>query len=116
MNDMSKQFLSSQGLRGYRGDGGEASVGRRAMPGLPQTPTKGRVIRASELGQYAYCARAWWLQTIRGVAPANTGALQQGEAAHRQHGRAVWLAGVARRVAIGLLALAALLALLTALR
>ncbi len=81
-----------------------------------QTPAKGRIIRASELGQYAYCARAWWLQTIRGAEPANTRDLRQGEAAHRQHGRAVWLAGAARWAAIGLLALAALLALLAALR
>ncbi|MGQ9903777.1 MAG: hypothetical protein ACUVRU_05400 [Anaerolineae bacterium] len=79
-------------------------------------PTRGRVIRASELGQYAYCARAWWLQAIRGVAPANSRDLQQGEAAHRQHGRAVWLAVVARQAAIALLALAVLLALLAALR
>lgn len=79
-----------------------------------QTPLRGRVIRASELGQYAYCARAWWLQTIREIAPANARELRQGEAAHQQHGRAVWLAGALRWVAFGLLALAILLALLKA--
>ncbi len=87
-----------------------------SVTGPRRTPIKGRVIRASELGQYAYCARAWWLQTIREIPPANRRDLQQGEMAHRQHGRTVWLAGVLRWVALGLLALAILLALVTALR
>ncbi len=84
--------------------------------GPRQTPVKSRVIRASELGQYAYCARAWWLQTIRGIPPANTRDLQQGEATHRRHGQTVWLAGALRWAAIGLLALAILLALVMAVR
>lgn len=86
------------------------------MTQTPQTSFKGRVIRASELGQYAYCARAWWLQTIREIQPANARDLRQGEAAHRQHGRAVWLAGALRWMAIGLLTLAIVLALVMLLR
>lgn len=85
-------------------------------PAEHSEPARRRVIRASELGQYAYCARAWWLQAIREIQPANTRDLQQGDAAHRQHGRAVWLAGALRWMAIGLLALAIALALVMALR
>ncbi|MCS6847632.1 MAG: hypothetical protein RMN52_07960 [Anaerolineae bacterium] len=50
-----------------------------------------RVIRASEIGQYAYCARAWWLSNVAGVPSANTAELQRGAAMHRHHGQAVWL-------------------------
>ena len=46
-----------------------------------------QVIRASELGQYAYCARAWWLGRVLGYRPANLERLAAGEAAHVQHGR-----------------------------
>jgi hypothetical protein len=62
-----------------------------------------RVIRASELGQYKYCARAWWLGSIRGVPSTNTRQLAQGEAVHQQHGRTVWAAGMLRWVALALL-------------
>jgi CRISPR/Cas system-associated exonuclease Cas4 (RecB family) len=74
------------------------------------TPNKRRVIRASEIGQYAYCAKAWWLGSVEGVAPSNTRELAQGERAHRQHGQRVWLASALRLVALVvlLLALAAL--------
>ena len=47
----------------------------------------GQVIRASELGQYAYCARGWWLGRVLGYRPANLERLAAGEAAHVQHGR-----------------------------
>jgi CRISPR/Cas system-associated exonuclease Cas4 (RecB family) len=64
------------------------------------------VIRASEIGQYAYCARAWWLGSVMGVPSSNTREMAQGEAVHAQHGRAVWLAGALRVLAIGLLLVA----------
>lgn len=46
-----------------------------------------RIIRASEVGRYGYCARAWWLQYIQGVEPENRVALEQGLQAHAAHGR-----------------------------
>jgi len=49
----------------------------------------GTVIRASELGEYAYCARAWWLGRVLGYRPANLERLAAGEAAHVRHGRKV---------------------------
>jgi hypothetical protein len=64
------------------------------------------VIRASEIGQYAYCARAWWLGNVMGVPSRNVREMAQGEVVHRQHGQAVWFAGALRAIAIGLLLLA----------
>jgi hypothetical protein len=72
-----------------------------------------RVIRASELGQYCYCARAWWLSTIMGVQPDNVRDLYAGSAAHERHGRTVWLAG-ALRIAAAVLAIIAVIVLLIA--
>ena len=48
-----------------------------------------RVIRASEIGQYDFCAKAWWLGSVEGVEPSNVGELQAGTAAHAEHGRQV---------------------------
>ena len=52
---------------------------------------KDRVIRASELGQYAYCAKAWWLGSVEGVPSANVRELDAGASAHEQHGQTVRL-------------------------
>ena len=64
-----------------------------------------RIIRASEIGQYDFCAKAWWLGNIEGVPPANLDELQAGTAAHEEHGRKVQRASQLQRMAIGLLAL-----------
>ena len=81
------------------------------MEDTPQKP--GRIIRASEIGQYEYCARAWWLGNVKGVPSSNTREMARGEEAHQQHGRAVWLAGALKVLAL-LLALAALALLVLA--
>jgi CRISPR/Cas system-associated exonuclease Cas4 (RecB family) len=65
-------------------------------------------VRASELAQYAYCARAWWLQRVKGFQPENVAALDQGLALHHAHGRSVAATSHWRRWAYGLLAIAAL--------
>jgi hypothetical protein len=58
-----------------------------------------RVIRASEIGQYVYCAHAWWLGSIEGLPSSRQQEMATGEAAHARHGRAVrtllWLNGLA---------------------
>ncbi len=54
-------------------------------PSNPPTPT----IRASEIGQYVFCQRAWWLGSVQGYRPVNEEALSAGTQAHRQHGRSV---------------------------
>lgn len=70
------------------------------------------VIRASEIGQFAYCPRAWYLGSVLGLPSANVADLGAGTETHRRHGRRVYLALVFQRVGIalgvlGLLALAA---------
>ena len=67
-----------------------------------------RVIRASEVGEYVFCHRAWWLRHTRGLVSANVRALAEGTARHAGHGRRVAAAGVLRGLAL-LLALAAVL-------
>jgi hypothetical protein len=58
--------------------------------------TKNRsFVRASEIGLWAFCQRAWWLAQVKGVPHRNPAVLQRGESAHRAHGRtlirAQWL-------------------------
>ncbi|MEN6570954.1 MAG: hypothetical protein ABFD24_03840 [Anaerolineaceae bacterium] len=65
-----------------------------------------KVIKASELGVYLYCHRAWAFQR-RGMVSQNQAALNQGTAYHRKHGSTVMLAGFLKGLAILLLILAA---------
>ena len=66
-----------------------------------------RVIRASEIGQYVYCARAWWLGSVRGLPSSHQREMAAGEAAHSRHGRGV-------RTSLGLSRLAYVVLLLAA--
>jgi hypothetical protein len=66
-------------------------------------------IRASEIGAYLYCKRAWYYQRA-GHASRNEGEMLTGTELHQQHGRTVLAAGVQR--AIGWFLLLAALVLL----
>ena len=66
---------------------------------------------ASELGEYGYCRRAWWLGHVAGCQSANAAQMAAGTTGHRRHGRGVQRASAARRLAWVLLALAGLAAL-----
>ena len=61
------------------------------------------IIRASEIGQYAFCARAWWYSRVKGYAPENTVELEQGVVRHRHHGRQVRAYHQLRWMGLGLL-------------
>ncbi len=73
---------------------------------------RGRVIRASEIGEYLYCHRAWWLGRVQGIENANRAQLEAGVERHRAHGWLVRRAAALRRLALALGLLALLLALL----
>ncbi len=52
-------------------------------------------IRASEIAEYVYCRRAWWLRRARSVASTNTAQMRAGVRHHERHGRqvqrSIWL-------------------------
>ena len=67
-----------------------------------------RIIRASEIGTYLFCQRAWWYRQ-NGVPSANVVEMAQGTQIHQKHSRAVFAAGCTRSLAYGLLLVALLL-------
>lgn len=68
-----------------------------------------RTIRASELGTFQYCRRAWWYQR-QGVTSENQMELAGGSEFHREHGRRVLTGRLARLLSWLLLGLALALA------
>ncbi len=68
-----------------------------------------RTIRASEIGTYLYCKRAWFYQR-EGRESQNQSELAAGSHYHRQHGQAV-LQALVIRIAAWLLLIAALVLL-----
>ncbi len=69
------------------------------------------VIRASEIGSYLYCRRAWWYRK-QGFESENQAELATGLELHRQHGRRVLAASLLR--VVGFLLLLAALVLIVA--
>lgn len=61
-----------------------------------------RVIRASEVGAYLYCQRAWWYQSS-GLESSNQAEMNAGTELHHRHGQAVVRAGCLRALALALL-------------
>ncbi len=68
-----------------------------------------KTIRASEIGAYLYCARAWWYQK-QGVESSHQAEMNAGTELHRQHGRTVIAAGLTQTLALIFLLAALLLA------
>jgi hypothetical protein len=68
-----------------------------------------RTIRASEIGSYLYCHRAWWYQR-QGIEADNLDELATGTELHHRHGQAVFVSGCLRTLAY-LLLLSALILL-----
>ena len=67
------------------------------------------MIRASEIGQYDFCAKAWWLHYVAGVPLANVHELQAGTQAHERHSRRVSRAGRLQQGAILLMVVGVIL-------
>lgn len=97
------------------GDGAPPRCAVLALKWLPMaddSPRRPRpIIRASEIGRFIYCNRAWWYDR-RGVAPTNVREMERGAAYHRQHGRAIRRAAALRALALLLLLAGFLLAVL----
>ncbi len=70
------------------------------------------LVRASDIGAWSFCQRAWWLAHVQHIPHQNPEVLQQGNAAHAAHGRAVVQAHRLHRVGLLLLAIGLLLAIL----
>ena len=64
-----------------------------------------RTIRASEIGTYLYCHRAWWYQ-LQGYQPVNQVELSEGTELHYRHGRIVMISSCLQFAAYGLLLIA----------
>ena len=67
-----------------------------------------RPIRASEIGSFLFCARAWWYQ-LQGVRSSNQAEMTGGTELHQAHGRAVLAARLTRLAALALLLVALML-------
>jgi hypothetical protein len=65
-----------------------------------------RWIRASEIGAYVFCNRAWWLARRHGAHSANVREMELGTQRHQAHSQQVARVALMRRLAYLLLALA----------
>ncbi len=72
-----------------------------------------RIFRASEIGEYLYCRRAWWLHQVQGLESANAPAMAEGVEAHAGHGRLVGAAAALRAAALLLIGAAVLVLVIT---
>ena len=63
-----------------------------------------RLIRASEVGEYVFCHRAWWLRVVEGLEPDNQERFAAGARQHSRHGIRVMTSRVL--LIAGLIALA----------
>ena len=64
-----------------------------------------RRLRASELGSFLYCQRAWWYQK-EGIPSQNQAELSGGKVFHHSHARQYWLANFYKIQAIHFVVLA----------
>lgn len=60
------------------------------------------VIRASEIGEYVYCARSWWLRRVMELEPSGVERRELGVALHQMHGRAEQRSRMVAWVAVAL--------------
>lgn len=73
------------------------------------------IIRASEIGTYLFCQRAWWYRH-HGYTPENQDELSNGSQLHYRHRQAVLVASLLRMVAYSLLLAALVLAIIYIMR
>jgi len=66
-----------------------------------------KIIRASEIGTYQFCNRAWWYQ-LQGYEPDNQLQLEKGKEYHARHSYVVNSVGCLQAIAYALLLVAIL--------
>ncbi len=74
-----------------------------------------KIIRASEIGTYLFCNRAWWYQQ-QGIEPENKAELAAGLEVHEKHSRAVLSASCLQVMAYAFMLLAVLTAIVWIMR
>lgn len=57
-----------------------------------------KIVRASEIGLFEYCQRAWWYHN-QGIASQNQEELALGSQLHERHGRKIIISGCLRFLA-----------------
>jgi hypothetical protein len=70
------------------------------------------LVRASDIGLWAQCHRAWWLAKVKNAPHRNPAVLAAGVAAHAGHGAQVQRAASLWRWGLALVAVALILLLL----
>lgn len=64
------------------------------------------LVRASDIGLWAYCHRAWWLAQVKGASHENPQILSRGADAHVAHGARMLRAQQIQRIGLWLLLIA----------
>ena len=83
---------------------------------MSKVRAKKPIIRASEIGAYVYCRRAWWLKRVAGFEPVGKEEIfSKGVAAHASHGHMVRRSSWQRRAALALFAFGLILLVLAGL-
>jgi hypothetical protein len=83
-------------------------TGKYALENLCYTRLMPPVLRASDIGTYLYCRRAWMYRND-GVESENRAEMATGTELHRRHGRKVLVAGLLRTLGLILLLIAMIL-------
>jgi hypothetical protein len=60
------------------------------------------VIKASELAEFDFCQRAWWMQHVQGVVAEPSQSLLRGQKHHTTHYRQLQIANYLRQASFGL--------------
>ena len=61
-------------------------------------------VRASDIGAWSFCNRAWWLARVQKAPHERPQQLEWGDQSHADHGRLTWRAQWLRKSGIALLA------------
>ena len=67
------------------------------------------LVRASDIGAWTFCNRAWWLANVQEAQHENPAQLDAGDRVHRAHGRALVQSTRLQRIGGWLLAIGMIL-------